>query len=195
MTDTAGMTDGVGLTDTTPFFGDTVLILDIPEETFQNAPGIDENLDLTDSTGIGGIETFYRDLGEDVIGRPIAETDLEAVTGNAVKLSDIQGSNVQNPAGEGVGEVNDMLINLREGHVEYFILEFGGFLGIGDSEYAIPMDAFDVIPTAADVADGFPTLVLDVTEEQLETAPVFDADTLGNPDWDLDSRDFWVPGN
>ena len=193
LSDTLGLSDTGGLTDTALNAADIVLILDIPEETFQNAPGIDEDLDLTGSDSIGGIETFYRDLGEDVIGRPIAETDLEAVTGNAVKLSDIQGSNVQNPAGEGVGEVNDMLIDLGAGRVEYFILEFGGFLGIGDNEYAIPMEAFDVIPTSADVADGFPTLVLDVTEEQLSTAPVFDANTLGNPDWDLDSRDFWLP--
>ena len=190
ITDTAALTDGAGVTDTVVL--DTRLILDIPEETFQNAPGIDEDMNLTDAVTVGEIETFYRDLGEDVIGRPIAETNVDDLTGRAVKLSDLDGANVQNPNGDNVGEINDMLLDLRAGRVEYFILSFGGFLGIGDNEYAIPVDAFDVIPTSADVENGQPTLVLDITEEQLETAPVFDDTTLDAADWDLDAQDFWL---
>lgn len=211
ITDTTDLTDTMGMTDTTGDMTtdamtdtavtdmvtdteviDTRLILDIPEETFQDAPGIEEDLNLTDPLTVGDIETFYRDLGEDVIGRPIAETNLEELDGRVVKLSDLDGANVQNPAGENVGEINDMLIDLRMGRVEYFILSFGGFLGIGDNEYAIPMDAFDLIPTSADMENGQPTLVLDITEEQLENAPVFDDTTLNAQDWDLDARNFWL---
>ncbi|MEZ4737606.1 MAG: PRC-barrel domain-containing protein [Caldilineaceae bacterium] len=193
VTDTALLTDAVAITATEPIVIDTLLILDIPEETFQEAPGVEEDLDLTDSAMVGEIETFYRDLGEDVIGRPIAETDLEALTGRAVKLSDLEGGNVQSPDGEGLGEIQDLLIDLRAGRVEYLLLSFGGFLGIGDSEYAIPVDTFEVIPTSADVAAGAPELVLDTTEEQLEGAPVFDELELENTDWDLDARNFWLP--
>jgi sporulation protein YlmC with PRC-barrel domain len=192
MTDTAGMTDTMGGVMTDTLVVGTRLILDIPEETFQEAPGIDENLDLTDPATVGDMETFYRDLGEDVIGRPIAETNLDELTGRVIKLSDLDGANVQNPAGDGVGEIDDILIDLQAGRVEYFILSFGGFLGIGDSLYAVPMDAFEVIPTSAEVEAGSPALVLDVSEEQLEQAPVFDDVDLGLPDWDMETRNFWL---
>jgi sporulation protein YlmC with PRC-barrel domain len=196
VTDTAGLTDTANAGVVDSMVVDTRLILDIPEETFNDAPGFDDDFPvLTDPTNIGDIETFYRDLGEDVIGRPIADTDLDALTGRVVKLSDLEGINVQNPEGEGVGEINDILINLRAGKVEYLLLSFGGFLGIGEDHYAIPVDAFEVIPTSAEIEEGSPVLVLDITEEQLEEAPVFDETTLGIPDWDLDSRDFWLNRN
>lgn len=198
ITATDGMTGTGDMTGTmTDMMTDTVvvgtrLILDIPEETFENAPGIDEDMNLIDPTTVGDIETFYRDLGEDVIGRPVAETNLDDLTGRVIKLSDLDGANVNNPDGDGVGEIDDILVDLRAGRVEYFILSFGGFLGIGDNLYAIPMDAFSVIPTSADVENGQPTLVLDVTEEQLESAPVFTADELSSPDWDMEAQNFWL---
>lgn len=168
------------------------LILDIPEETFENAPGFADNFPvLTESATVGEIESFYRDLGEDVIGRSITETDLEALAGRAVKLSEIIGGDVQNPAGEGVGEIENMLVNLQAGKVEYLILSFGGFLGIGENQYAIPVDTFEVIPSSADVEAGAPELVLDITEEQLEGAPVFDELNVNEQTWDSDVRDFW----
>lgn len=200
MTGTGAMTGTDGMTGTGALPGamtesvvvGTRLILDIPEESFENAPGIDEDMNLTDPTTVGDIETFYRDLGEDVIGRPIAETNLDELTGRVIKLSDLDGANVNNPDGDGVGEIDDILVDLRAGRVEYFILSFGGFLGIGDNLYAIPMDAFSVIPTSADVENGSPTLVLNVTEEELQNAPVFNADELNSPSWDMEAHDFWL---
>ncbi len=193
ITDTTTMTDPL-MTGTESIVYDTVLVLDIPEATFENAPGFADDFPvLTDSANVGEIETFYRDLGEDVIGRPIAETDLDALAGRAVKLSDLNGGNVQNPAGEGLGEIQDLLIDLRAGRVEHLILTFGGFLGIGANEYAIPVNTFEVIPSSADVEAGAPELVLDTTEEQLTDAPVFDAVDLDGPGWDLDTRNFWLP--
>ena len=193
VTDTNAMTDTAGIVTTESMAVATSLILDIPEETFENAPGFADDFPvLTEPATVGDIESFYRDLGEDVIGRPIAETDLEALAGRAVKLSDIDGGNVQNPEGEGVGEINDMLIDLQAGKIEYLILSFGGFLGIGENRYAIPVDAFEVIPSSADIEAGAPELVLDIIEEQLEGAPVFDELDLSNFDWDIDARDFWL---
>ncbi len=193
ITDTTTMTDPL-MTGTESIVYDTLLVLDIPEETFENAPGFADDFPiLTDAANVGEIETFYRDLGEDVIGRPIAETDLDALAGRAVKLSDLDGGNVQNPAGEGLGEIQDLLIDLRAGRVEHLILTFGGFLGLGANEYAIPVDAFEVIPSSADVEAGAPELVLDTTEEQLTEAPVFDEVDLDGPDWDLETRNFWLP--
>lgn len=193
VTDTTGITDTTGAVATESMAVATALVLDIPEETFENAPGFENDFPvLTEPATVGEIESFYRDLGEDVIGRPIAETDLDAVAGRTVKLSELNGRNVENPQENGVGEINDILIDLQAGRVEYLILSFGGFLGIGENRYAIPVDAFEVIPSSADVEAGSPELVLDVTEEQLEGAPVFDDLNLGNLDWDLDARDFWL---
>jgi hypothetical protein len=61
------------------------------------------------------------------------------------------------------------MIDLDDGQVAYAVLSFGGFLGLGDKLFAIPLEAlmFD--------AENH-TAVLDVDKEILKDAPGFDKD-------------------
>jgi hypothetical protein len=61
------------------------------------------------------------------------------------------------------------MIDLDTGKIEYFILELGGFLGIGEKYFALPYSFLKV-----DVKNE--TFILDQELERLKNAPGFDND-------------------
>jgi hypothetical protein len=87
----------------------------------------------------------------------------------------VQGTNVYNTAGDPLGEINDVMIDKRSGHVAYALMSFGGFLGIGERYHPLPWGSLKYDTSAG----GY---VVGVTREQLEKAP-----TVGRnetPNWD-----------
>lgn len=76
---------------------------------------------------------------------------------------------VHNRDGEKLGDIKDIMIDLTTGQIEYVVVEFGGFLGIGEKFFAIPfrLIEFDTVEEAC---------VLDQSRETLEKAPGFDKD-------------------
>lgn len=90
-----------------------------------------------------------------------------------LSASTLQGDKVKNAQGEDLGDVKDIMINTETGQVQYYVLSFGGFLGMGDKFFAIP-------PQAIQVDTANECLVLNVTKEQLENAPGFDKDNWPN---------------
>jgi len=81
----------------------------------------------------------------------------------------ITGTNVTNQKGESLGEIKDLMIDTETGTVNYAVLSFGGFLGLGDKLFAIPFEAFSVNTSTE-------KFVLDVAKDRLENAPGFDKD-------------------
>ncbi|WP_420459790.1 PRC-barrel domain-containing protein [Neolewinella sp.] len=81
----------------------------------------------------------------------------------------ITGTNVTNQKGENLGEIKDLMIDTESGRVNYAVLSFGGFLGLGDKYFAIPFEAFSVNTTTE-------KFVLNVSKDRLENAPGFDKD-------------------
>ena len=61
------------------------------------------------------------------------------------------------------------MIDTENGTVNYAVLSFGGFLGLGDKYFAVPFEAFSVNTTTE-------KFVLNVTKDRLENAPGFDKD-------------------
>lgn len=57
------------------------------------------------------------------------------------KATTLIGSRVKNAAGEGIGRIKEIMIDLEEGHITYAVLSFGGFLGLGSKLFAIPWNA------------------------------------------------------
>ena len=53
----------------------------------------------------------------------------------------IKGDKVVNAAGENVGKIEDLMIDLDNGRGGYAVLSFGGLLGMGDKLFAIPWQA------------------------------------------------------
>jgi sporulation protein YlmC with PRC-barrel domain len=86
-----------------------------------------------------------------------------------VRAHKILGKGVKNPAGEDVGKIEDIMIDMPTGRIAYAVLSFGGFLGMGNKLFAIPWEALSV-------NEREKHFVLDVIREKLERAPGFDKD-------------------
>ena len=84
-----------------------------------------------------------------------------------LKASDLIGMNVQGTDGKKLGDIKDLVIDPEEGGVEYAVLEFGGFAGIGDKYFAVPWEALQLDETNK-------RLSLDVHKKDLKNAPGFD---------------------
>ena len=86
-----------------------------------------------------------------------------------LSASSIMGHKVINTAGEQLGSMKELMIDLDGGLIAYAVLSFGGILGMGDKLFAIPWEALTI-----DTENH--TLILDVDKEVLENAPGFDKD-------------------
>jgi len=107
-------------------------------------------------------------------GIPSAGRLDEKLSGANIRASQLIGMNIQNPQGEGLGEVNDIVIDAGNGRVRYAAVTYGGFLGLGNKMFAVPFRAFEVRSEKGD-ADDY-VLVLNVTQSQLEGAEGFNED-------------------
>jgi sporulation protein YlmC with PRC-barrel domain len=81
------------------------------------------------------------------------------------------GSHVRNKAGEDLGKLEQIMLDLSSARIGYAVLSVGGFLGIGAKMVAVPWSALAV----EEVEQG-PRLMLDVDRETLEHAPGFEKD-------------------
>jgi sporulation protein YlmC with PRC-barrel domain len=81
----------------------------------------------------------------------------------------LAGDRVRNRAGEDLGKIEEIMLDLESGRVAYAVLSFGGFLGIGDKLFAVPWEALQL---NADEHE----FLLDVDKQTLENAPGFDKD-------------------
>jgi sporulation protein YlmC with PRC-barrel domain len=80
------------------------------------------------------------------------------------------GQAVRNPAGETVGDINDLVFN-RKGQISTVVIGVGGFLSMGEKSVGVPFDAltFNVGQT------GERVIVVALSKEVLVKAPEFKA--------------------
>lgn len=81
--------------------------------------------------------------------------------------SSIIGDAVENPQGENLGKIDNLMINIRRGEVEYAVIEFGSFLGLGGKLFAIPFKELRINPDKE-------VFVLNRDKEHLKNLPGFD---------------------
>lgn len=110
-------------------------------------------------------------------------------TVRALSASTMIGDDVTNPAGEDLGNVEEIMLDVNGGRIAYAVLSFGGFLGLGDKLFAVPWDALTV-----DTEEH--AFILDVDKETLENAPGFDKDNWpqtvnGDDAWLVEVYDYY----
>lgn len=81
----------------------------------------------------------------------------------------IIGYELRNPQGEDLGKIDDLMVNLEKGEVEYVVVEFGSFLGMGGKLFAVP---FKELKLDSDNK----SFILDRDKEYLKKSPGFDKD-------------------
>lgn len=84
--------------------------------------------------------------------------------------SSMIGDHVINREGESLGKIHDMMIDLKQGNIEYVVIEFGGFLGMNQKFFAVPFNALSI---AKEHRHSF---ILDESRESLKRYPGFDKD-------------------
>ena len=83
--------------------------------------------------------------------------------------STICSDHVKNSAGEDLGKIEDLMIDLDSGRIAYAVLSFGGFFKMGNKLFAVPWEALKV-----DTVNK--QFILNVDKALLENAPGFDKD-------------------
>ena len=101
----------------------------------------------------------------------------------------VDGTAVYNTAGNRLGDVHHVMIDKYTGQVDYAVMSFGGFLGIGESYHPLPWSALTY-------DTGMGGYVVDVDRSRLERAPRYMMST--QPDWaDPAYRrridEYWIP--
>jgi sporulation protein YlmC with PRC-barrel domain len=110
-------------------------------------------------------------LGATAAGTGSAETDE---TDRLISSNKVEGTAVYNRQGERLGSIYNFMVDKRSGQVEYAVLSFGGFLGIGDSYYPLPWKSLKY-----DTGQG--GYVVDLDKDRLQGAPSYSRGEA--PDW------------
>jgi sporulation protein YlmC with PRC-barrel domain len=85
-------------------------------------------------------------------------------TDRLIASNKVEGTAVYNRQDERLGSVYNFMVDKRTGKVEYAVLSFGGFLGIGDDYYPLPWKALNYDTRL----EGY---VVDLDKNRLREAP------------------------
>ena len=99
----------------------------------------------------------------------------------------LDGNDVYNLKDEDLGDIKEIMIDMRSGRVAYAVLAFGGFLGMGEKLFAVPWSALKL-----DTVNK--RFTLDVDKERLDGAPGFDKDQwpdMADPTWAKGVHEFY----
>jgi hypothetical protein len=103
-------------------------------------------------------------------GGDMAATDTQPapVKVSAASAEQLIGTAVYGAQDENLGEVRDVIVS-GEGQVEAFIIDVGGFLGIGAKPVSMALDTLDI----KEDANGDLRIHTSYTQEQLEALPEY----------------------
>jgi hypothetical protein len=99
-----------------------------------------------------------------------ATPDMGANAGiaNPLIASDrVEGTNVYRSNGDKIGHIERLMIDKQNGKTAYAVLNFGGFLGMGEDSYPLP---WSVLTYNTDLG-GYE---VNLSDEQLRGAPKYD---------------------
>lgn len=96
--------------------------------------------------------------GGDVAATVLDQQDVQGILGRQVLSS----------AGQDMGRVIDIVVD-RNGQVRAAVIDFGGFLGVGNRKVAIDWNALHFAPTGS----KYDRITLDLTREQVSAAPEY----------------------
>jgi sporulation protein YlmC with PRC-barrel domain len=92
--------------------------------------------------------------------------------------SKLIGADVENPQGQDLGDIKDVIIDGQNGRVAYVVVAFGGLMGLGDKYFAVP---FEALRTEAGQRPGDrEKYLLNVDKERMKNAPGFDQNNWPN---------------
>lgn len=148
--------DKYGVLDMKRFLSTTAVLLAFSGAAFADAH----------ASNFGTVQFEQGDFfASDLIGMRIYKSETEIEDGFMI-----------NDGGEtewdDIGEINDIIVS-KDGDIRAVVLGIGGFLGLGERDVTVSMDAIKVVQEKDDADDRF--LVVTTSMEVLENAPAFEA--------------------
>ena len=110
-----------------------------------------------------------------VLAAALATPALAQQAGPTVRLSTVMKADVTDAQGQSIGSVSDVVMNDRNGRMQYLIVDFADNMNAGEGLHAVPFGAVDV-KTEGDKT----SLVVDVTAEDLKGVEGFSEDNYPN---------------
>lgn len=99
--------------------------------------------------------------------RAARQPDEHELGPDLIASDKVEDTDVYRPDGEKIGKVDHFMVGKRSGVVEYAVMSFGGFLGMGKELRPIPWDALDYDTEM----DGY---VVSAEEDVLRDSPSFE---------------------
>lgn len=154
------------------------LVLNVDRATLRDAQGFDRNRwpDLADNKYWTEVDRRFgqsRTAGD--ASRPAATTQQQSTgqqpaadKGQALRrASEMVRTGVIGSGGEKIGNINDVVVDLRSGDIRYAIVDFDRGWLAEDRQFALPLNRFQEVA-------GRNELRLGMTREQIAQAPGFD---------------------
>ena len=93
----------------------------------------------------------------------------------AISARKVIGTHVNDPAGQKLGEVEDVILDKESNNIMFAVVGFGGFLGLAEKYHPIPWSALEF----DEEQDAY---VVNYTREQLQQAPAASLEELTRED-------------
>lgn len=97
------------------------------------------------------------------------------------------GLKVINPAGENLGKIEEIMINIDTGHIGYAVLSHGGVVGFGDKLFAVPWGLLRLDQQKK-------CFITNIDKDVLDRAPGFDRNhwpDAADPYWEKSLHDYY----
>lgn len=94
---------------------------------------------------------------------------------SAIRAKKVLGTNINDPTGNKIGAVEDVILDKQANSILFAVVSFGGFLGMGEKYHPIPWAALDY-------DEGQGAYVVSYTKEQLKAAPTASIEELTRDD-------------
>src|SRR2546430_15611949 len=102
-------------------------------------------------------------------------TKFLGTKGGLIDAAQVIGCKVENPKGESLGKIEGLMLDLTEGRILYTVLSFGGFMGMGDKLFPVPVDTLTFLTNEK---GALQRCLLDIPKETLKNAPGYEKDRL-----------------
>jgi sporulation protein YlmC with PRC-barrel domain len=98
------------------------------------------------------------------------------------------GNDVFNFDNQNLGNIKEIMLDMHSGTIAYAVLDFGGFLGLGNKLFAVPWRILELDPKNK-------RFVIDVNKDSLLEAPGFNQDQwpdMADIAWQTSVNDFYA---
>ncbi len=191
-TGTSIVTDTIVVTAVTNVVTEVTVIEDVTTDVDVEVEDTELDIDtsnITESTVLTGdaAAAVAAELGDEA-GTTRATTATVGVgmgeaEGVLVSANSLRGYTFEDANGETVGDVANIILDSSTGQISYLVVEYGGFLELGETQIPMPLDAF----TFSD-----DRLIANFNQEDLEAFPEMDDQWFESTAWDANVGAFWT---